>query len=99
MGTRTSADEYTNFFEGETVYQGTDLDSATATAVVTDWDGNTTKLTVTNIVGTISTGTGQTLKGAVSSAEYEITSSTTTTLIIPNDQQDTEPTGDNEDIE
>tara|TARA_R110002020_G_scaffold6624_5_gene28064 strand:+ start:5457 stop:6365 length:909 start_codon:yes stop_codon:yes gene_type:complete len=99
MGTRTSAGEYANFFEGETVFQGTDLDSATATAVVTDWNGTTTKLTVTNIVGTISTGSGQKLKGAVSSAEYEITSSTTTTLIIPNDQQDTKPTGDNEDIE
>jgi len=97
MGTRISAGEYANFFEGETVFQGTDLDSATATAVVTDWDGSTTKLTVTNIVGTMTTG--QNLKGAVSSAEYELTSSTTTTLIVPNDQQDTNSSGDNEDIE
>ena len=99
MGTQISKSAYPNYYEGETVYQGTNLNSATATAIVTDRDGDTTKLTVTNIVGTISTASGQKLKGAESLAEYEITSSTTTTLIIPTDQQDNEPTGDNEDIE
>tara|TARA_R100000315_G_C5229660_1_gene140609 strand:+ start:553 stop:1461 length:909 start_codon:yes stop_codon:yes gene_type:complete len=99
MGTRTSTGETYNFFEGETVFQGTDLDSATATAVVTDWNSTATKLTVTNVVGTISTTAGQKLKGAVSGAEYEITSSETTTLVIPNDPQDNESRGDNEEIE
>ena len=106
LGTRVSSSTYTNFFEGETVYQVSgvtgataELANATATAVVTDWDSTLTKLTVTNIVGTINVSASETIKGAVSSAEYPITTSTTTTLIIPNEPEDTEPIGDNEDIE
>jgi hypothetical protein len=104
MGTRISTDTYINYFEGETIFQvlgstGAALADATATAVVTDWDASTTKLTVTNIVGTLSTATSETVKGAVSSAEYELNSSTTTTVIIPHEPQDDEPAGDNEDFE
>jgi hypothetical protein len=104
MGTRISADAYINYFEGETIFQvlgstGAALADATATAVVTDWDASTTKLTVTNIVGTLSTATSETVKGAVSSAEYELSSSTTTTVIIPHEPQDDAPAGDNEDFE
>jgi len=106
LGTQISATTATNFFEGESIFQVLDvsgesavLANATATATATDWDALTTKLTLTNIVGTISTASGQTLKGAVSGAEYEINSSTTTTLIIPQEPQDDEPSGDNEDIE
>ena len=106
LGTRVSASTATNFFEGETVFQVSGitadaalLSDATATAVATDWDSTLTKLTLTNIVGTISTATGQTIKGAVSGAEYEINSSTTTTLIIPQEPADSKPAGDNEDIE
>ena len=106
LGTRVSASTVVNFFEGETVYQvsgvtdgSASLESATATAVATDWDSTLTKLTLTNIVGTISTTGGETLKGAVSGAEYQISSSTTTTIVIPNEPEDNKPIGDNEDIE
>jgi len=106
LGTRISGVAATNFFEGESVFQVSGvtgdtalLANATATATATDWSSSNTKLTLTNIIGTISTSTGQTLRGAVSGAEYEINSSTTTTLIIPQEPQDNEPAGDNEDIE
>lgn len=106
LGTQISGVTETNYFEGETVYQvlgesGSSalLGNATGTAVVTDWDSSTSKLTVTNIVGTISTATSETVKGAVSGAEYEVNSNTTTTLIIPQEPQDSSPVGDNEDLE
>ena len=106
LGTRHSSATVVNFFEGETVYQvsGTTggsatLANATATAVATDWDSATTKLTITNIVGSLSTTTGQTIKGAVSGAEYEISTKTTTTVIIPQETEDSKPMGDNEDLE
>ncbi|MAE81593.1 MAG: hypothetical protein CMB80_02565 [Flammeovirgaceae bacterium] len=106
LGTRISGVAATNFFEGESVFQVADvtgdtalLANATATAIATDWSALNTKLTLTTIVGTILTSTGQTLRGAVSGAEYEINSSTTTTLIIPQEPQDDKPAGDNEDIE
>jgi len=106
LGTRHSSATVVNFFEGETVYQvsGTTggsatLGNATATAVATDWDSATTKLTITNIVGSLSTTTGQTIKGAVSGAEYEISTKTTTTVIIPQETEDNKPMGDNEDLE
>jgi hypothetical protein len=104
MGTRISTDTYINYFEGETIFQvlgstAAALADATATAVVTDWDATATKLTVTNIVGTLSTAGNETVKGAVSGAEYELDSSTTTTVIIPHEPQDDAPGGDNEDFE
>ena len=106
LGTRISGVTETNYFEGETVYQvsgitgsSASLGNATGTAVVTDWDSSTTKLTVTNIVGTISTATSETIRGAVSGAEYEVSSSTTTTLIIPQEPEDNETVGDNEELE
>ena len=49
--------------------------------------------------GTINVSETETIKGAVSSAEYPITTSTTTTLIIPNEPEDNATIGDNEDIE
>ena len=104
VGTRISSDTYINYFEGETIFQvlgstAAALADATATAVVTDWDANTTKLTVTNVVGTLSTATSETVKGAVSGAEYELNSSTTTTLIIPQEPQDSDNMGDGDDLE
>lgn len=106
LGTRISGVTETNYFEGETVYQVSGitgssalLGNATGTAVVTDWDASTSKLTVTNIIGTISTATDETLRGAVSGAEYEVSSSTTTTLIIPQEPEDNETVGDNEELE
>ena len=106
LGTRHSSTSYVNFFEGETVYQvsgvtggSATLAAATATAVATDWDSATTKLTITNVVGSLSTTTGETIKGAVSGAEYEISTKTTTTIIIPHETEDNKPMGDNEDLE
>jgi len=104
MGTRISSSSYVNYFEGESVFQvlgstGGALVDATATAVVTDWNASTTKLTVTNIVGTLSTATNETVKGAVSSAEYELSTQTTTTLIIPQEPEDDKPAGEGDDIE
>ena len=106
LGTRHSSATVVNFFEGETVYQvsGTTgasatLATATATAVATDWDSSNTKLTITNVVGSLSTTAGETIKGAVSGAEYEISTKTTTTVIIPQETEDNKPMGDNEDIE
>ena len=104
LGTRISSDTYVNYFEGETIFQilgatAGSLSSATATAVVTDWDANTAKLTVTNIVGTLSTAGSETVKGADSSAEYELSSSTTTTLVIPQEPEDGGAMGDGDDIE
>ena len=106
LGTRLSSTSYVNYFEGETVYQvlgvtagSATLATATATAVVTDWDSALTKLTVTNIVGTLSNATGQSIKGAASSAEYELSTQTTTTLIIPQEPEDDKPAGEGDDIE
>jgi hypothetical protein len=106
LGTRVSDVSYTNYFEGETVYQVSgvtgataSLGNATATATVTDWDSNVPLLTVSNLSGTLSTSSGETVIGAVSGAEYELSSTTTTTIIIPQDPQDTSPSGDNEEIE
>ena len=106
LGTRHSSSSYINFFEGETVYQvsgttgaGATLGSATSTMIATDWASSTTILTVSNISGSLSTSTGETVKGAVSGAEYEISSKTTTTLIIPHTPEDNKPAGDNEDLE
>ena len=104
MGTQISSDTYLNYFEGETIFQvlgstAAALADATATAVVTDWDAATTKLTVTNIVGTLSTSALETVKGAISLAEYELSTQTTTTLIVPNQPEDNKPSGDGDDIE
>ena len=106
LGTRLSSASYVNYFEGETVYQvlgvtaaGATLGNATATAIATDWDASNTKLTVTNIVGTLSNATGESIKGAVSNAEYELSTQTTTTIIVPQEPEDNKPAGDAEDIE
>jgi len=109
MGTRVSSDTYINFFEGETVYQVSgvtgataELANATATAVATDWDADATKLTVTNIVGTVSSSSSESIKGAVSNAEYifgATGSAVTTTIIVPHEPEDDSPIGDNEEIE
>ena len=95
-----------NFFEGETVYQvlgitgsGATLGNATSTAIANDWDTTQTKLNITNIVGAFSTSSGETIKGAVSGAEYEVSSKATTTIIVPNEPETNTPTGDNEEME
>jgi hypothetical protein len=106
LGDRISSSTYVNFFEGETVYQvigvtggSALLENATSTATATKWDGDTTKLTITNVSGSFSTDTDETIKGAVSNAEYEVSSKTTTTIIVPQEPQDNAPAGDNDNIE
>ena len=106
LGDQISASAYVNFFEGETVYQvlgatgaAALLDNATSTAIATNWDGTTSKLTITNVVGSFSTDTEETIKGAVSNAEYEVSSKTTTTIVIPNDPESNDNVGDNEEME
>lgn len=54
----------------ETVYQGANVASASAKATVTEFDPNTKKITLHNIVGTFATAT--TLRGASSNAVYNV---------------------------
>lgn len=60
---------------GETVYQGANLAYATASASVTDYDPETKKINLHNIVGTFTTAT--TLIGVTSNASYTVTATDT----------------------
>ena len=102
----------TNYNVGETVFQvsgvsggSATLADATATGIVTDWDLTSKILTITALDGSLRvspTGAGQSVKGSSSTAEYRLTASAGTTMIIPS-QGSTggggSPQGDNEDIE
>jgi len=79
LGTLNSAT--TDYYIGETVYQGTDLATATAIAVVTGWNSDTTVLEISGISGTFSTSSN--IIGSTSTTDYDITTSTTTTIIVP----------------
>ena len=103
LGTQVSTSEYTNFFVGETVFQVSgstsgSFGSATSTATVIDWTTETKTLRVSNITGTLSTGgASDSIQGAVSGAEYLLTTETTTTVVVPDGVSG--PQGDNDDIE
>jgi len=56
----------------EQVYQGTDLNSATATAYVSEWDKPTLKLNLKDIKGRFATGSA--IKGVESNASYVLSS-------------------------
>tara|TARA_Y100000034_G_scaffold132853_1_gene196842 strand:- start:145 stop:1038 length:894 start_codon:yes stop_codon:yes gene_type:complete len=71
----------TDYYIGETVYQGTSLDSATAVAVVTGWVNSTKKLEISNISGTFDTSSN--VVGSTSTTDYDITTKETTTVIVP----------------
>lgn len=110
----TLGDKYSsaiNYHEGETVYQVSGstgsyavlgVTSASATALVTDWNLSSKVLTITALDGTLSTSTGESIRGKVSGAEYNLTATAGTTMIIPSQGSTGNagtPQGDNEDIE
>ena len=94
---------------GETIYQvlgvtgtaGVTLSVATATSQAIQFvrgEGITlSQLYLTNIEGTLSFNTDQTLKGNISGAEYKTTgTSITTDIIVPQDPKTEEPVVDND---
>ena len=100
LGTRVSGASNTNFHEGETVYQVSGFSgdravlgntAANATAKVMDWDSDNKILFISGISGSaINTGgSHDTIIGETSSAEYLLSSSTESTIIVT-----TEGTGD-----
>ena len=74
------------FYDGEIVYQGANVNSALAKAVVTDYDVTTKKLLLHNIVGTFATAT--TIHGVTSNASYITTSTDTLGDFVFYDQYD-----------
>jgi len=71
----------TDYHIGETVYQGTDLATATAIAAVTGWNSDTLTLEISGISGTFDTASN--VIGSTSTTDYDITTTTTTTIIVP----------------
>ena len=108
LGTRVSSSTYTNFYEGETVYQVTGYSGDTAvlgntgadaTAKVIDWDDDNSLLYISGVSGSISLGaSGESIRGQNSSAEYLLYASTTTSVIVPTEGT-ADVAGDNEAIE
>jgi hypothetical protein len=95
----------TGYYKGETVFQisgstGGDYSSATATATVIDWNISGKTLGISNLSGTLSTGAAtESIKGASSGVEYYISSTETTTVIIPQEPASTnEDSGENEEF-
>jgi hypothetical protein len=94
----------TAYYEGEKVFQisgstGGTFSDATSTANVIDWNAAGKTLGISNISGTLNTGVTDSIKGASSGVEYYITSRETTTVIIPQEPNQTaEDSGDNEDF-
>ena len=110
LGDRVSSTS--DFYEGENIYQvsGVSGDSATfadatTTAKILDWDSTNSVLHITGIYGSLNTGGGSdTIKGESSGAEYVLSTSTTTTVIVPQDSTQSvtgtaDVAGDNESIE
>lgn len=110
LGTRISSSSYTNFYEGETVYQvsgqtagsavlASGSTSADATAKVVDWDSTNSLLYISGISGAVNVGgANDSIVGESSSAEYLLSTSTTTTIIVPTEAT-ADVAGDNEAIE
>lgn len=63
------------FYDGEVVYQGSNLTTANTRAVVTDYNSATKKLTLHQIVGTFATATA--IKGVTSNSNYTVTATDT----------------------
>ena len=104
LGTKISS--ATDFYEGENVYQVSGVSgssatyaTATATAKVIDWDSTNNLLHISGISGPVNTGGGSdTVNGQDSTAEYLLSTSTTTTVIVPTEGTG-DVAGDNEAIE
>ncbi len=60
-----------SFYDGEIVYQGSNVATSNIKATVTDFDLTTKKLKLHNIVGTFATGT--TIRGVTSNTVYTVT--------------------------
>ena len=95
----------TAYYEGEKVFQisgstGGTFSDATVTANVIDWNAAGKTLGISNISGTLNTGaTADSIKGASSGVEYYISTTETTTVIIPQEPNQTnEDSGDNEEF-
>jgi|10_taG_2_1085330.scaffolds.fasta_scaffold03524_4 hypothetical protein len=105
LGTQVSSSTYTNFIEGETVFQISNISGGTyadadVTGQITNWDADNKLLYVTGLDGTLSTGSSNdSIVGMDSAAEYLLTGTDTTTTIIIQDPEDDESSGDNEDLE
>jgi hypothetical protein len=103
LGPRISALDKIDFHEGENVYQVADVFSgtfadATTTAKVVDWDSTNKLLHITSVKGTLNTGGIATIKGETSEAEYSLSDTTTTNIIVPQEAT-ADAAGDNEAIE
>ena len=77
----------TAYYEGEKVFQisgstGGTFSDATATANVIDWNAAGKTLGISNISGTLNTGSTDSIKGASSGVEYYISTTEPTTVII-----------------
>ena len=94
----------TAYYQGETVFQingstGGTFSAATTTATVIDWNATGKTLGITNLSGTLNTGSTESIKGASSGVEYYISSKETTTVIIPQEPASTnEDGGENEEF-
>jgi len=94
----------TAYYEGEKVFQisgstGGTFSDATVTANVIDWNAAGKTLGISNISGTLNTGSTDSIKGASSGVEYYISTTETTTVIIPQEPNQTnEDSGDNEEF-
>jgi hypothetical protein len=63
------------FYDGEIVYQGSNVATSNVKATVTDYDVATKKITLHNIIGTFATATN--IRGVTSNAAYTVTSTDT----------------------
>ena len=105
LGSRVSGAVYSNYKEGETIFQisgikgGTYAD-ADVTGQVTKWDFDNKILYVANLNGTLSTGgANDSVVGMSSASEYLLSTSVETSTIIVVEPQDSSTSGDNEDLE
>ena len=94
----------TAYYQGETVFQingstGGTFSAATTTANVVDWNATGKTLGITNLSGTLNTGSTESIKGASSGVEYYISSKEITTVIIPQEPASTtEDSGENDEF-
>ena len=105
LGDRISGSSYINYREGEEVFQisgatGGSLIDATSTATVIDWDSTNKILKISDVDGTLVTGSStESIKGSKSSAEYYVSTKETTNVITPIDPELDKVAGDNEELE
>jgi len=105
LGDRISGSSYVDYRTGEKVFQisgstgGSETD-ATATATVVDWDLDTKVLKISNVEGTLVTGSStESIKGSETSTEYYVSTKETTNVITVIDPELDTIAGDNEELE